>query len=121
MRPSAGTPYLARVPETAARAQDREAAISVVEASCFSPLGNGFSNPADRPTAERPMLALVKRLPTSRRHDVRRRRSAQRPRSSTATTKADSACPGIPRRPVGRELTRVFSLAAKSSQTSIRC
>ena len=101
MRPSAGTPYLARVPETQLGSphapQDREAAISLVApASCFSPLGDGFSNPADRPTAERPLLALVKRLPASTRHGVRRRRSARRPGSRTATTKADSTCEEFP-------------------------
>ena len=62
MRPSAGTPYLARVPETQIGSphapENREPAIArVAPARCISLLGDGLSNPADRTTAERPMLA----------------------------------------------------------------
>ena len=70
MRPSTGTPYFARVPQTQPGSpqapQEHVAATSVAASDSRSSLfGEGPSNPAYRPIAELSMIAAVKRLPAS--------------------------------------------------------
>ena len=95
MRPSAGTPYLARVPETQLGSpqapEDRKAAIV------------GQATPGVQ-AARHKAAAIGPAAADQYGHN-----------------EPDSACQEIPRRPVGRELYGVFLLAAESPETSIRC
>ena len=122
MRPSAGTPYLARVPETAARAQDREAAISVVApASCFSPPRRGLFQPRRSPDCRAADARLGQATPGVQ--PARRQAAAIAPAAEEQYGHNESrlSLPGNSRRPVGCELNGVFFQAAESSETSIRC
>ena len=126
MRPSAGTPYLARVPETQLGSphapQDREAAISVVApASCITPPRRRLFQPRRSPDCRAADARLGQATPGVQA--ARRKAAAIGPAAQEQYGHNESrlSLPGNSRRPVGCELNGVFFQAAESSETSIRC